>query len=43
MPIKFHVLKGGWGFLEGGGGSANFIFIGAGIFLNVCRLGSCFL
>ena len=34
MPIKFLLLGGGfWGFLEGGGGgSANFIFMGAGIF-----------
>ena len=35
MPIKFLLLGGGrrsWGFLEGGGGSANFIFMGMGIF-----------
>ena len=33
MPIKFLSLGGGsWGFLEGGGGSANFIFMGVGIF-----------
>ena len=38
MPIKFRLLGGGggcWGFSEGGGGSANFIFMGAGIFLNI--------
>ena len=36
MPIKFLLLGGGGvllGFvLEGGGGSANFIFMGVGIF-----------
>ena len=34
MPIKFLVLGGGGfvGFLEGGGGSANFIFMGVRIF-----------
>ena len=32
MPIKFLLLGGSWGFLEGGGGSANFIFMGAGNF-----------
>ena len=33
MPIKFLLLGGGfWVFLEGGGGSANFIFMGVGIF-----------
>ena len=33
MPIKFLLLGGGSGlFLEGGGGSANFIFMGVGIF-----------
>ena len=33
MPINFLVLAGGQGFLEGGGGgSANFIFMGVGIF-----------
>ena len=36
MPIKFLVLGGGGilGFLEGGG-SANFIFMGVGIFPSV--------
>ena len=35
MPIKFLLLWGGfWDFLEGGGGSANFIFMGVGIFPN---------
>ena len=34
MPIKFLLLGGGgWGFLEGAGGSANFTFMGVGIFL----------
>ena len=34
MPIKFLLLGGGcWVLLEGGGGSANFIFMGVGIFL----------
>ena len=34
MPIKFLLLGGGGvGFLGGGSGSANFIFMGAGIFL----------
>ena len=33
MPINFLFLGGGgWGFLEGGGGSANFIFRGVGVF-----------
>ena len=33
MPIKFLLLGGGfWVFLEGGGGSANFILMGVGIF-----------
>ena len=34
MPIKFLLLGGGgfWSLLEGGGGSANFIFMGVGIF-----------
>ena len=33
MPIKFLVLgEGGLGFLERGGGSDNFIFMGVGIF-----------
>ena len=34
MPIKFLLLRGGgfWAFLEGGGGSANFSFMGVGIF-----------
>ena len=33
MPIKFFLLGGFWGFLEGGGGgSANFIFMDVGIF-----------
>ena len=34
MPIKFLLLGGGfWVFLEGGGGgNANFIFMGVGIF-----------
>ena len=33
MPIKFLLLGGGVGFfLEGGGGSANFNFMGVGIF-----------
>ena len=35
MPIKFFVLGGGVGFSGGRGGSANFIFMGAGIFLIV--------
>ena len=34
MSIKFLVLGGGV-FWVGGGGSADFIFMGAGIFLNV--------
>ena len=35
MPIKFLLLGGGfWVFLEGGGGSATFIFMGVGIFPN---------
>ena len=35
MSIKFLVLGGGGGILGfGGGGSADFIFMGAGIFLN---------
>ena len=46
MPIKFLPLGGGfWVFLEGGGGSANFIFMGVGIFptlvscwLNITRI-----
>ena len=35
MPMKFLVLEGGGvlGFLGRGGGSAKFIFMGAGIFL----------
>ena len=35
MPIKFLVLGGGgiWVFWGGGGGSADFIFMGARIFL----------
>ena len=33
MPIKFLLLGGGSGFFRrGGGGSANFIFMGVGIF-----------
>ena len=32
MPIKLLLLGGGWGFLERGVGSANFIFMGVGIF-----------
>ena len=33
MPIKFLLLGGGlWFFRRGGGGSANFIFMGVGIF-----------
>ena len=34
MPIKFLVLGGRGGWKGGGGGSANFIFMGAGIFLS---------
>ena len=34
MSIKFRVLGG---VLGGGGGSADFIFMGAGIFLTFCR------
>ena len=36
MPTKFLLLGGGGvlGFLKGGGGSANFIFMGVGIFPN---------
>ena len=33
MSIKFRVFLGGGGVWEGGGGSANFIFMGARIFL----------
>ena len=33
MPIKFLVLRGGSGRGQGGGRSANFVFMGAGIFL----------
>ena len=35
MPIKFLLLGGGggWGFFRRGGESANFIFMGVGIFL----------
>ena len=41
MPIKFLLFGGGVVvFLEGGGGSANFIFMGVGIFPNFCKLGS---
>ena len=37
MPIKFLILGGVFRvFFFGGGGSADFIFMGAGIFLNVC-------
>ena len=36
MSIKFLVLGGGYFGLGGGGGSADFIFMGAGIFLNLC-------
>ena len=32
MPIKLILLGGVVGFLEGGGGSANFVFMGVGIF-----------
>ena len=32
MPIKFPFLGGGRGFFRRGGGSANFIFMGVGIF-----------
>ena len=32
MPTKFLLLGGGLGFLRRGGGSANFIFMGMGIF-----------
>ena len=32
MPIKFLLFGGVLGFLGRGGGSANFIFMGAGIF-----------
>ena len=33
MSIKFRVLAGGEFWVLGGGGSADFIFMGAGIFL----------
>ena len=35
MSIKFLVLGGGGGILVWGGGSADFIFMGAGIFLKI--------
>ena len=35
MPVKFLLLGGVLGFFRRGGGSANFIFMGAGIFLNL--------
>ena len=35
MSIKFLVLGGGGYFGFGGGGSADFIFMGAGIFLKI--------
>ena len=40
MPIKFLLLGGGgfWVFLEGGGGSANFIFMGVGIFPKISEI-----
>ena len=39
MPIKFLVLGGGRGsFGRGGGGSANFIFMGVGIFPKILLL-----
>ena len=42
MPIKFLVLGGGggiWVFLGGEGGSSDFIFMGARIFLRFASLG----
>ena len=38
MPIKFLVLWGGHGFFGRGGGSADFIFMGVGIFPNCIRM-----
>ena len=32
MPIKFFVSGGGWVFLKGRGGNADFTFMGVGIF-----------
>ena len=32
MPTKFLLLGGFWAFVEGGGGSANYIFMGVGIY-----------
>ena len=37
MSIKFRVLGGGYFGFGGGGGSADFFFMGAGIFLNGSR------
>ena len=37
MSIKFLVLGGGYFGFEGRGGSADFIFMGAGIFLMVAQ------